>query len=493
MSASPSPDAPMKSLLVRPIRAITLAFVLLLTLALGALATTTWFNLKRIDTVRARVTRTDLLQQAAVLIKEAQLRVARDADTHASVGLERVRTLLADLRKRGGPIGTFTQSRIQELEGLLARADADPIGALRAAGDVVDRMLQRESDIQHDLLESIRGDVDLERKLAAGALIVFPCLGLLTLMALRQRVLQPITNLRVLLSRLSDGDFSPVPLDGADKLLRPLLENYNHMVQRLAQLEDANRKRTQSLTEEVRAATRTLLSQQQRLTRAERLAAAGEVSAGLAHELRNPIAGIHVSLANLRKELRDEELGKRLDMVTAELQRTTRLLNGLLQQSAHTPETPHRIEIGALVRELATLLRYQIPAHVELRTRVEDALHCVLPEEGLRQALLNLVFNSVEALGESPGTITISATQLDGGIRIEVSDDGPGFPDAMLKTGVRPFATFKEDGTGLGLAIVKRFANDLGGSLRIANLPTRGALVAMILPCDERDTAADRG
>lgn len=483
----------MKSLLLRPIRAITLVFVLMLTVALGALATTTWFNLKRIDTVRARVNRTQLLQQTAVLIEEAQLRVARDAASPERLRLDRIRALLAQLPQRGGPIGTFTRDRMQELEVLLQRVSVDPLAALGNAGHIVDQMLQRENGVQNDLLDSVRRDVELERRLAAGALIVFPLLVVLTLLALRQRVLQPIANLRVLLSRLSQGDFAPVPLERTDKLLRPLIENYNHMVERLAQLEEENRKRTRSLTEEVRAATRTLLSQQQRLTRAERLAAAGEVSASLAHELRNPIAGIHVSLANLRKEIDNEELGKRLDLVIAELQRTTRLLNGLLQQSAHPPEQPHAVEVGALIRELATLFRYQIPAQIELHTQADDAMHCVLPEEGLRQALLNLVFNSVQALGESKGVISIRATRLDGGIRIEVCDDGMGFPDAMLTAGVRPFATFKEDGTGLGLAIVKRFANDLGGSLRIANLSPHGAQVVIILPCDERDSAADRG
>lgn len=483
----------MKSVLLRPVQAVTLVFALMLTLALGALATTTWFNLNRVEAVRARVMRTQLLQQTDILIKEEQLRLASGQSTGLADDLWRVRTLLAELPIRTGPIGSFTRERMIELDALLRQANAQPAVALAQAGAIIDRMLKRESEIQAQLLASVREDTLLERQLAVAALIVFPCLVVLTLLALRQRLFKPIGNLRMFLSRLAGGDFTPVSLEGTDRLLRPLFENYNVMVGRLAQLEESNRKRTLSLTEEVRAATRALLSQQQRLTRAERLAAAGEISASLAHELRNPIYGIQVTLSNLRKEVHERELGERLDLVLAELQRITRLLNGLLQQSSHVPEVPRQVDVDVVVRELAGLLRYQIPPHIELRTELEAGLRCTLPEEGLRQALLNLVFNSVQALHESVGVITISARGGEHAVRIEVSDDGPGFPDALLSGGIRPFASFREDGTGLGLAIVKRFAHELGGLFSVSNSAPHGAVATITIPCDDRHTAADRG
>src|SRR5262249_26669886 len=161
----------------------------------------------------------------------------------------------------------------------------------------------RENDIQSELLDSVRRDTLVEWRLALAALAVFPALVALLLWALRERIFRPIDDLRAFLSRLAQGQFVPVALGGIDPLLRPLFENYNQMVTRLEQLERANRKRTSSLEQEVRAATEALLRQQQSLMRAQRLAAAGEVSATLAHELRNPIAGMQVTLANLRKEI----------------------------------------------------------------------------------------------------------------------------------------------------------------------------------------------
>jgi signal transduction histidine kinase len=257
------------------------------------------------------------------------------------------------------------------------------------------------------------------------------------------------------------------------------------MVNRLEQLEQANRNRTLSLEQEVRAATQVLLKQQQSLARAERLAAAGEVSATLAHELRNPIAGIEVTLVNLRRELADSSLGERIDLVIAELHRITRLLNGLLQQSSHVPEPPRRVSMHRLVHELATLIRYQVPPAIRLETDVPRELHCRLPEDGVRQAVLNLVLNSVEALQDMPGTITIQVRTDNRMLQMRVIDDGPGFSQALLAGGVRPFVTSRESGTGLGLAIVKRFARDLGGELAIENRSPHGACVTLSLPCAE--------
>ncbi len=483
----------MKSLLLRPAQATALVFALSLMLALALLVMWSWQDLKRVEAIQARVNRTSLLQRSAALTQAELLRVASGRHDTVPRRIEQVRALLAQLPARGGPIGTFTRERMAELDTLLQQARAEPLPALADASTVLDHMLQRENEIQSDLLDSVRHDTALEWRLALAALVVFPCLVALALWGLRQRVFRPITDLRAFLARLADGDFTPVSLAGIDPLLRPLFENYNHMVLRLEQLEQANRKRTLSLEEDVRSATRALLGLQQRLTRAERLAAVGEVSASLAHELRNPIAGIHVTLSNLRREIDDGDLGGRLELVIDELQRITRLLNGLLQQAAHTPEPRREVEVQALVRELATLLRYQIPSHIKLVTDVQPGLHCRLPEDGLRQALLNLVSNSAQELRETPGTITIVARRAGADLRMEVSDDGPGFAPDLLSGGVRPFATFRDDGTGLGLAIVKRFAHDLGGELALANRVPHGASATITLPCDDGNPAADRG
>jgi two-component system NtrC family sensor kinase len=487
---------PMKSALLRPIRLVAVVFALVLVLALGALSLFTWLDFKRIESIRAHVNRTSLFQESLVILKDLQAEVATTGHLPDPAKLRTVRDDLVQIPIKGAPVRSYMLERLERLNGLLTQAQTQPAAALPPALSLLNEMLERENRIQLEQLDTVYGYTKLETQLAFAALLGFPCLVLLALWALRERVFRPIGDLRNFLSRLANGDFVPVSVTHIDPLLLPLFENYNQMVNRLEQLEQANRQRTVSLQQEVRTATHALLQQQQSLARTERLAAAGEVSATLAHELRNPIAGIQVTLANLRAELHDPALEERMDLVVAELHRITRLLNGLLQQSSHVPEAPRVVSVHRLVQDLATLIRYQLPPHVQLVTEVPEKLRCRLPEDAVRQAVLNLVLNSVAALGDAPGKVTIRIDYRKDMLCIEVLDDGPGFPDALLSGGIRPFVTSRDAGTGLGLAIVKRFARDLGGELAIANRVPRGACVTLSLPAvreDVRHAVADRG
>jgi signal transduction histidine kinase len=488
---------PMKSVLLRPTRVVAVVFVLVLMLALGVLSLFTWLDFKRIESIRSHVNRTSLIQESVVILKDLQVQIISTGHAPDPAMLSRVRDNLAQIPIKGAPVGSYMLERLERLNGLLTQAQTQPAIALPPTLSLLNEMLERENRIQLEELDTVFRYTKLDSQLAFAALLGFPCLVLLALWALRERVFRPIGDLRNFLSRLANGDFAPVSLTHIDALLLPLFENYNQMVNRLEQLEQANRQRTVSLEQEVRAATYALLQQQQSLARSERLAAAGEVSATLAHELRNPIAGIQVTLANLRRELHDHALQERMDLVVAELHRITRLLNGLLQQTSHVPEAPRMVSVHKLVQDLATLIRYQLPPNVELVTDVPDNLRCRLPEDAVRQAVLNLVLNSVAALGDVPGKVTIRIDYRKDALCIEVLDDGPGFPETLLSGGIRPFVTSRDAGTGLGLAIVKRFARDLGGELAIANRMPRGACATLSLPAareeDVRYVVADRG
>jgi nitrogen fixation/metabolism regulation signal transduction histidine kinase len=478
---------PMKSLLLRPTRLVAVVFALVLTIALGALSLFTWLDYKRVESIRAHVNRTTLFQESFVILKDLQLQTAEGKVPPNPDQLRKVREDLALIPIKGGPIGSYMTERLQRLNELMTQAETRPQVALPTALALVNESLERESRIQLEQLDTVYGNTRLESHLALGALVAFPTLVLLALWALRERVFRPIAALRVFLSRIANGDFTPVPLGHIDPLLEPLFQNYNQMAERLEQLEQANRQRTLSLEQEVRAAMQTLLQQQQSLARAERLAAAGEVSATLAHELRNPLAGMQVTLANLRRELSDNELEERVDLVISEVNRITRLLNGLLQQTRHVPEPARFVSVDRLMHDLSALIRFQLPPNIELVAEVPRDLRCRLPEDGVRQAVLNLVLNSVAILRDAPGLVTVQVLPHDEVIEIRVLDDGPGFPDSVLTGGIRPFVTSRESGTGLGLAIVKRFARDMGGELTIANRTPRGACVTLTLPTARED------
>jgi signal transduction histidine kinase len=257
------------------------------------------------------------------------------------------------------------------------------------------------------------------------------------------------------------------------------------MASRLHELEQQHQVRQSTLEEEVRAATGALLQQQNELARSQRLAAMGELAAGVAHELRNPLAGIQMALSALSRETKYRDHASRLDLAVAELKRMTRMLNELLNAARPRPEPSKPVRLGKLVSDFVSLARCQIPDRVGLRTEIPEKLSCRLPEGGIQQALWNLVLNSVQAIGDHEGRIEILAEWTEGWLRLKVVDDGPGFPRELLEAGVRGFAPLRPGGTGLGLPTVRRFAHDLGGELHFENLKPRGASVVLAVPCQK--------
>jgi signal transduction histidine kinase len=261
-----------------------------------------------------------------------------------------------------------------------------------------------------------------------------------------------------------------------------LFTSYNRLVSRLAALEAEHADRARDLEDQIRSATETLLEQHASLARAERLAAVGETTAGLAHELRNPLAGIRVALANLRQDVGDPDLVARIDAVASEIDRLGRLVQDALSAVRHAPEPVRRVDLGDLIADLLRLVRYQSPSGVALDHDVADDLACELPADRIRQALLNLVLNAVHALDGHEGTVTVRARLEEDRLVLEVEDDGPGFPPGMVDARIRPFFAPSASGTGLGLAMTRRVAVDLGGELRLANLEPHGALARLVIP-----------
>jgi two-component system NtrC family sensor kinase len=374
-----------------------------------------------------------------------------------------------------------TSVRLEAFRVRLLETKADDHGGLIETLVDFQEVAILEQAGHEQLLAGLRQQTETQLKLHLAAPLAILAVGLLLYPVARRRIFGPLDAFGRQLTELAAGDFSTLPTDDVDPLLLPLHRRYNELVGRLAELEAAHEARADSLHAEVRAATHTLLEQQRSLARAERLAATGELAASMAHELRNPLAGIHMTLSNLRTELQEPELVERIDRVLKEVDRLTRLLGQLLDAARHAPEPARDIMLEPLVEDVLTLTRYQVPAHVRLVNHIDPQLRCRLPQDRLRQVLLNLVLNAAFALGDSAGTVEITAAADSAHLQISVADDGPGFPESVLQEGGRPFVSTRAGGTGLGLAMVRRFARDAGGELVIANRE-RGAQVTLRLP-----------
>jgi len=370
---------------------------------------------------------------------------------------------------------------------VLANTDINSRKAMILALSYLHKVIDEEAGEHRKLIEEINRSTALEFKLGVIALLVFPACAILLIYMLRRRILEPLNHLGFLMTLLARKSYSPAPVAVIDPMLRPLTENYNTMVARLAELEAEHARREQDLEVQVENATRVLLEQQRRIASTERLAAVGEMMARIAHELRNPLAGVKLACSNLREELGQypaaPEYQERIDIVAGEIDRIIALLNSLLDQSRHKPEAMHDVAVSRAVSELIVLARYQIPGRIRIEQDIPEAIVCRLPDALFRQALLNLLLNACQALGDRPGRIVIKAARVDGLLNLSVCDDGPGFPRDLLESGIRAFVTHRTGGTGLGLSMVQRFVRAHGGSITLSNRDPHGACVTLELPC----------
>jgi two-component system, NtrC family, sensor kinase len=456
---------------------------------LVALVGVAWLGQMRIDPVRGHLGYIGQLRELEMEIEQVLFQALRTGeDAIPAAELAPAQEAFDPLARALGYLNAETPERLRGVAALLSNAGStgvpnlyDALGGLRA-------VLRSERQSLDRLMEKLARDTRAELDLALVLLGVLPLLGVGGVLVLRRRVQRPLASLGDLLARLAQRDYRPVShkllSDSAD-LVQQVFRNYDDLVHRLQELEAEHDDRERNLEQQVRQATGALLTQSRQLARSERLAAVGAVSAGLAHELRNPLAGIQMACMKLQRALGDSDQSARLEAVVTELKRLNRLLSERVDAARHAPEPLTRLDLRGTVEEFLSLVRYQVPEGVRLICQIPERLVCQLPEGGLRQALLNLTLNAAQSLEGGEGEVSIRADREGQGVVLSVTDTGPGFPAEMLAVGVRPFASGRVGGTGLGLAMVRRFAEDINGELVLDNRESHGARVTLRFPCPQ--------
>jgi two-component system, NtrC family, sensor histidine kinase HydH len=225
-----------------------------------------------------------------------------------------------------------------------------------------------------------------------------------------------------------------------------------------------------------------------RAQRAEKLAAVGQLAAGLSHEIRNPLNAAALQLAVLERRLKRElpdlppTVLEPLALVQGEIRRLNQFLEEFLQ-FARPRELAHaQVDLQAVLQRVVDLLRAEAD---EQRIRIEGPPPEVPPVPGdegrLQQALVNLVLNAIQATPPG-GAVRVAAGRHNGGIRIAIEDSGPGVPAALREKIFEPFFTTKESGSGLGLPMVHAIVQQHGGSLTVEDAATGGARFVVQLP-----------
>lgn len=219
----------------------------------------------------------------------------------------------------------------------------------------------------------------------------------------------------------------------------------------------------------------------------ERLASLGAMAAGLAHELRNPLAAISGAVELLQRN--DDGVDPRLQqIVLREIERLNRLVEDFLAYAKPAPPELRATDLRALAEELLEVVRQDRMGKTPVRLDAPPTLVADVDPEQLRQVLWNLLRNALESSPpEQPVTLRLS--EVADGVCIEVLDRGPGLSEAARQRLFEPFHTTKSGGSGLGLAVVRRIVDGHGGRVEVVNRDGGGAAAAIRLPASSGEAA----
>jgi two-component system sensor histidine kinase PilS (NtrC family) len=226
--------------------------------------------------------------------------------------------------------------------------------------------------------------------------------------------------------------------------------------------------------------------------RSEKFAAIGKMAAGIAHEIRNPLASISGSIQMMQRQAGAEGVNRRLqDIVLREIDRLNDLINDFLNFARPRALEIDEIPLQRLLGEVVEVFRHMRnkgdaddrPCNVRLE--VEPGLTVDADPQQLRQVLWNLLNNALEAT-DGDGEVRVTARRVESAdgpnVELEVADRGVGIPAEHLARIFDPFFTTKDRGTGLGLSLVHRIIEDHRGTLRVDTEPGRGSTFTVTLP-----------
>jgi signal transduction histidine kinase len=279
-----------------------------------------------------------------------------------------------------------------------------------------------------------------------------------------RKIIYPLKVIEGTTRRIARGDFRPLPvLDTRDET-QNVVEAFNRMVEELAKRQD-------------------------QLVQSKKMSSLGILTAGIAHQLNNPLNNISTSCQIVMEELDEgdrELLRKMLGNIEQEVHRARDIVKGLLEFSRARDFAIQSVPLAQVVQRSIKLISSQVPPAIELINEVPEDLILQIDPQRMQEVFLNLLMNAMQAITEPPGQIRIAA-KLDEEHQIAlitVADTGQGIPPEALDRVFDPFFTLKEEGlgTGLGLSIVYGIVEKHRGKIDVESTVGEGTRFLIQIP-----------
>jgi len=231
------------------------------------------------------------------------------------------------------------------------------------------------------------------------------------------------------------------------------------------------------------------------LRRAESLAALTTLSAGVAHEIKNPLTSIDIHIQLLKREISKfnekdvKNIKKMINIVKEEIDRLNSIVQDFLFAVRPMSVSISKENVNDLIVEIIDFLKYELEkSNIKIKYELEENLPPVIVDpKYFHQALLNIIKNAMQSIHHDHGEITIKTEEdISGDVLIHIIDNGEGIPDNMMPKIFEPYFTTRKSGTGLGLVIVYKIVKELGGDIRIKSKVGEGTTFTLKMPVLEK-------
>lgn len=332
------------------------------------------------------------------------------------------------------------------------------------------------------------------RMILSGVISVM-VLSLLSSLLFARFINRPIHRLLAATKTAAQGNLDQTVRIRSDDELGELSDSFNHMIMELKRSRDAIEGWTQTLEQRVEERTRELQQLQNQLVRAGKMAALGELAAGVAHEINNPLTGVLTFSSLILKKLDENHPWKRdIENIVQQTTRCRNIVKALLDFARQRKPDMRESDIHLLMDRTLTLVVNQARfRNIKIVKEFETGIPMLsIDGDQIQQVFMNIIINAADAMGENGGMLTIRTAIHNGIVEVSFTDTGCGISKDNLSKIFTPFFTTKETGkgTGLGLAISYGIIQSHGGEIEVESETGKGSAFRVKLPIEKQKQMA---